>query len=89
MAKGSEAINGTTYSYFDVWTADDSSVNPGGFLFQIIGIYDWISPTEAATKATAVAAAVASIEDEPTAQLNAVKAEFQTEDKRMTIRVWE
>lgn len=90
MAKGYEAIDGVTYSYFDVWTADDSSVNPGGFLFQIIGIYDWISPTEAATSAAAVAAiASTEVEDEPIAQLNTMKAEFQTEDNRMTIRVWD
>lgn len=90
MAKGYETIDGVTYSYFDVWTADDSSVNPGGFLFQIIGIYDWISPTEAATEAAAVAAiASTEVEEEPIAQLNTMKAEFQTEDNRMTIRVWD
>lgn len=89
MKKGSEAIDGVTYSYFDVWTADDSSVNPGGFLFQIIGIYDWISPTEAATKAAVASVASTEVEDEPTAQLNTMKAEFQTSDKRMTIRIWE
>lgn len=88
MAKGYESVNGRTYSYFDVWTADDSSVNPGGFLFQIIGIYDWISPTEAATKASAAAVA-ASIEDETPTPIGTIKAEFQTEDERMTIRIWE
>lgn len=52
MAKGAESVaftvdNVTTYkncSYFDVWTADDSSVNPGGFLFQVISMADWVSP---------------------------------------------
>lgn len=32
-------------SYFDVWTADDSSVNPGGFLFQVISMADWATPS--------------------------------------------
>lgn len=90
MAKGSEAIDGVLYSYFDVWTADDSSVNPSGFLFQIIGIYDWISPTEAATNAaTASTLAVADVEEEPVAQPASMKALFETEDKRLMIQVWE
>ena len=52
MAKGAESVsfvvdNVTTskyLSYFDVWTADDSTVNPGGFLFQVISMADWSTP---------------------------------------------
>ena len=51
MAKGLEAVkfsDGTTrtLSYFDVWTADDSTVNPGGFLFQVISMADWAEPSQ-------------------------------------------
>lgn len=50
MAKGSGNFtcgDGVTrlLSYFDVWTADDSSVNPGGFLFQVISMADWATPS--------------------------------------------
>lgn len=55
MAKGSELVTYTDTegneqteerSYFDVWTADDSSPNPSGFLFQVISTYDWSRPKE-------------------------------------------
>lgn len=46
MEKGFESLDGVYRSYFDVWTADDSTINPGGFLFQVISTYDWISPSE-------------------------------------------
>lgn len=53
MAKGAESVSFTVdnvttskyLSYFDVWTADDSSVNPGGFLFQVISMADWAAPS--------------------------------------------
>lgn len=61
MAKGAETVDGVSKSYFDVWTADDSSVIPGGFLFQVIGIHNWVSPT--ATAAASEASAL-SAEDE-------------------------
>ena len=49
MAKGIGSFicgDGVTrsLSYFDVWTADDSTVNPGGFLFQVISMADWATP---------------------------------------------
>ena len=55
MSKGTESVTYTnaegnsvteTRSYFDVWTADDSSINPCGFLFQVISTYDWARPSE-------------------------------------------
>lgn len=57
MSKGTESVTYTnaegnsvaeTRSYFDVWTADDSSINPCGFLFQVISTYDWARPSETA-----------------------------------------
>ena len=51
MAKGYESVKCSdgvtrTLSYFDVWTADDSTVNPGGFLFQVISMADWAAPAQ-------------------------------------------
>lgn len=55
MSKGTEMVTYTnaegnsvteTRSYFDVWTADDNSINPCGFLFQVISTYDWARPSE-------------------------------------------
>lgn len=55
MSKGTESVTYTnaegnsvteTRSYFDVWTADDNSINPCGFLFQVISTYDWARPSE-------------------------------------------
>lgn len=44
--KGSITIGGKMVSYFDVNVADDSSVNSGGFLFQVIGTHDWVIPAQ-------------------------------------------
>lgn len=51
MGKGFENRTGDdgvtrSFSYFDVWTADDSTVNPGGFLFQVISMADWAAPAQ-------------------------------------------
>lgn len=87
MAKGAETVDGVYKSYFDVWTADDSSVNPGGFLFQVIGIHDWVSPS--ATTA-ASEASVASISEEETESITpTVKAEFLSQDEKFKLQVIE
>lgn len=31
-----------SYSYFEVWTADDASANDGGFMYQVISMGDWV-----------------------------------------------
>ena len=88
MAKGAETMDGVYKSYFDVWTADDSSVNPGGFLFQVIGIHDWVSPAAASSASMASAAAIS--EEEIEQQLKPiVKAEFISDDERLKLQVIE
>jgi hypothetical protein len=52
--KGSESVNGKTCSYFDVAIGDDDTLNPGGFLFQVISTADWVSPTAAAEAVSAI-----------------------------------
>lgn len=86
MAKGAETIDGVSKSYFDVWTADDSSVIPGGFLFQVIGIYNWVSPT--ATAAASEASAL-SAEDEQENITPIVKSEFTSIDEKFKLQVIE
>jgi hypothetical protein len=52
--KGNETFNGRTTSYFDVITADDDTINKGGFLFQIISTSNWSTPTAATSEASTV-----------------------------------
>lgn len=86
MAKGAETVDGVNKSYFDVWTADDSSVIPGGFLFQVIGIHNWVSPT--ATAAASEASAL-SAEDEQENITPIVKSEFTSIDDKFKLQVIE
>ena len=86
MAKGAETVDGVYKSYFDVWTADDSSVIPGGFLFQVIGIHNWVSPT--ATAAASEASAL-SAEDEQENITPIVKSEFTSIDDKFKLQVIE
>ena len=87
MAKGAETVDGVYKSYFDVWTADDSSVNPGGFLFQVIGIHDWVSPAATAAASEASVASISEEETEPITPI--VKAEFLSQDERFKLQVME
>jgi len=79
-------MDGVYKSYFDVWTADDSSVNPGGFLFQVIGIHDWVSP---AAPAAASEASAVSAEDEQENITPIVKSEFISIDDKFKLQVIE
>jgi hypothetical protein len=52
--KGNEVVNGKTLTYFDVAVGDDDTLNPGGFLFQVISTADWSSPTATAEEVSAI-----------------------------------
>ena len=55
VGKGVETVDGVPYIYFIVSTADDNSLNDGGFMFQVISTYDWATPTTEAQSTLAMA----------------------------------
>lgn len=55
VEKGVETVDGVPYIYFIVSTADDNSLNDGGFMFQVISTYDWATPTTEAQSTLAMA----------------------------------